>query len=348
MPVPKAPVVEIPTSLGSGLKRPLEVDEFGLPILKKVKKKHKHETATEEIDEDEHTVSNDVDMEEGGTWEGFGSEDDDINGEVSSESENEQESEGSDAESSEGEDESEEDEDDEESAEEGEDDEMETGEEEKRPSWRKTAGKSERASSFKAWAEAARNKILETSDKQSTSLGAVPGEVISSFPSAASLSKSLNTTSQDEEPRYSAANKPVVQPMLVKKSLDTLLSESKDGRIARAVAVNRNEDIQTQRLQLPIVGDEQRIMETIHNNLVTILCGETGSGKTTQVPQFLFEAGYGDPQGDTPGMIGVTQPRRVAAVTMAKRVADELGEHSGRVSYQVYISAREFNVERCR
>ncbi|KAF3311037.1 putative ATP-dependent RNA helicase DHR1 [Orbilia oligospora] len=335
MPVPKAPAVEIPTSLGSGLKRPLEVDEFGLPILKKVKKKHKHETATEEIDEDEHTVSNDVDMEEGGTWEGFGSEDDDINGEVSSESENEQESEGSDAESSEGEDESEEDEDDEESAEEGEDDEMETGEEEKRPSWRKTAGKSERASSFKAWAEAARNKILETSDKQSTSLGAVPGEVISSFPSAASLSKSLNTTSQDEEPRYSAANKPVVQPMLVKKSLDTLLSESKDGRIARAVAVNRNEDIQTQRLQLPIVGDEQRIMETIHNNLVTILCGETGSGKTTQVPQFLFEAGYGDPQGDTPGMIGVTQPRRVAAVTMAKRVADELGEHSGRVSYQI-------------
>ncbi|KAF3180615.1 putative ATP-dependent RNA helicase DHR1 [Orbilia oligospora] len=333
MPVPKAPVVEIPTSLGSGLKRPLEVDEFGLPILKKIKKKHKPEAVTEEIDEDEHTVLNDADM--GGTWEGFSSEDDDLNGEISSESGNEQESEESDAESSEGEDESEEDEDEEESAEEDDDDEMETGEEEKRPSWRKTAGKSEKASSFKAWAEAARNKILETSDKQSTSLGAVPGEVISSFPSAASLSKSLNTTSQDEEPRYSAANKPVVQPMLVKKSLDTLLSESKDGRIARAVAVNRNEDIQSQRLQLPIVGDEQRIMETIHNNLVTILCGETGSGKTTQVPQFLFEAGYGDPNGDTPGMIGVTQPRRVAAVTMAKRVADELGEHSGRVSYQI-------------
>ncbi|KAF3124758.1 putative ATP-dependent RNA helicase DHR1 [Orbilia oligospora] len=333
IPVPKAPVVEIPTSLGSGLKRPLEVDEFGLPILKKIKKKHKPEAVTEEIDEDEHTALNDADM--GGTWEGFSSEDDDLNGEISSESENEQESEGSDAESSEGEDESEEDEDEEESAEEDDDDEMETGEEEKRPSWRKTAGKSEKASSFKAWAEAARNKILETSDKQSTSLGAVPGEVISSFPSAASLSKSLNTTSQDDEPRYSAANKPVVQPMLVKKSLDTLLSESKDGRIARAVAVNRNEDIQSQRLQLPIVGDEQRIMETIHNNLVTILCGETGSGKTTQVPQFLFEAGYGDPNGDTPGMIGVTQPRRVAAVTMAKRVADELGEHSGRVSYQI-------------
>ncbi|KAK6521551.1 putative ATP-dependent RNA helicase DHR1 [Arthrobotrys conoides] len=331
VPVSKIPAVDVSTSLGSGLKRPLEVDEFGLPILKKIKKKHKSQTVTEERNGDEHTVPNDADIEEGGTWEGFSSEDDDLNGGVSSGSEDGQEFEGSDTESSEGEGESEEDEE----SEEDYDDEMEIEEEEKRPSWRKTAGKSERASSFKAWAEAARNKILETSDKQSTSLGAVPGEVISSFPSAASLSKSLNTTSQNEEPRYSAANKPVIQPTLVKKSLDVLLSESKDGRKARAVAVNRNEDIQAQRLQLPIVGDEQKIMETIHNNLVTILCGETGSGKTTQVPQFLFEAGYGDPNGDTPGMIGVTQPRRVAAVTMAKRVADELGEHSGRVSYQI-------------
>ncbi|RVD88138.1 uncharacterized protein DFL_002334 [Arthrobotrys flagrans] len=321
--VPKNPAVDVPTGFGSGLKRPLEVDEFGLPILKKMKK-HNPETVAEEADEDERAVSNNVDSEEGGAWEGFGSEDDGVNGEVSSESGE------SDAESSEGDEDN-----DDESAEEDEDDEMEIEKEEKRPSWRKTAGKSERASSFKAWAETERNKILETTDKQSTSLGAVPGEAISSFPSAASLSKSLNTASQNEEPRYSAANKPVVQPTLVKKPLDVLLSESKDGRKARAVAVNRKEEIQAQRLQLPIVADEQKIMETIHNNLVTILCGETGSGKTTQVPQFLFEAGYGDPNGDTPGMIGVTQPRRVAAVTMAKRVADELGEHSDRVSYQI-------------
>jgi len=49
---------------------------------------------------------------------------------------------------------------------------------------------------------------------------------------------------------------------------------------------------QEQRLKLPILGEEQIIMETINDNPVTILCGETGSGKTTQVPQFLYEAGY--------------------------------------------------------
>ena len=46
------------------------------------------------------------------------------------------------------------------------------------------------------------------------------------------------------------------------------------------------------RMKLPILGEEQQIIETISENQVTIICGETGSGKTTQVPQFLYEAGY--------------------------------------------------------
>ena len=76
-------------------------------------------------------------------------------------------------------------------------------------------------------------------------------------------------------------------------------------------------------------------MEAIYYNPVAIVWGATGSGKTTQVPQFLLEAGYGDPNSPTPGMIGVTQPRRVAAVSMAKRVSDELGQHGDSVSYQI-------------
>jgi ATP-dependent RNA helicase DHX37/DHR1 len=77
-------------------------------------------------------------------------------------------------------------------------------------------------------------------------------------------------------------------------------------------------------------------METLRQHDCTIICGETGSGKTTQIPQFLFEAGYGSEA--LPGMIGITQPRRVAAVSMAARVADELGEqHKGRVGYQVAL-----------
>lgn len=49
---------------------------------------------------------------------------------------------------------------------------------------------------------------------------------------------------------------------------------------------------QEARQKLPILGEEQAVMECINENPTVIICGETGSGKTTQVPQFLYEAGY--------------------------------------------------------
>lgn len=58
------------------------------------------------------------------------------------------------------------------------------------------------------------------------------------------------------------------------------------------ISVNRTKKIQDARLKLPILGEEQAIMEAINENPVVIIAGETGSGKTTQVPQFLYEAGY--------------------------------------------------------
>ncbi|KIX96786.1 uncharacterized protein Z520_07506 [Fonsecaea multimorphosa CBS 102226] len=115
----------------------------------------------------------------------------------------------------------------------------------------------------------------------------------------------------------------------------TLVPNPVPNRKAYAVHVSRPEDIQQARSQLPILQREQEIMEAIHNNPVVIIKGDTGSGKTTQIPQFLFEAGYGSPDGPTPGMIGITQPRRVAAVSMAKRVSTELGEHGHKVAYQI-------------
>ncbi|KAJ5107727.1 ATP-dependent RNA helicase DHR1 [Penicillium angulare] len=106
-------------------------------------------------------------------------------------------------------------------------------------------------------------------------------------------------------------------------------------RKAFSVQVDRSEEIQQARLGLPVVGEEQKIMEAIHNNSTIVIWGATGSGKTTQLPQFLFESGFGSPDSPNPGLIGVTQPRRVAAVSMANRVAQELGQHSDRVSYQI-------------
>lgn len=97
------------------------------------------------------------------------------------------------------------------------------------------------------------------------------------------------------------------------------------------VQVKRDPEIEESRLELPIIGEEQRIMEDIRYNDVVIISGETGSGKTTQIPQFFYEAGYAL----NGKQIGVTEPRRVAAVTMSERVARELHLLNGEVGYQI-------------
>lgn len=63
----------------------------------------------------------------------------------------------------------------------------------------------------------------------------------------------------------------------------------------QGITIQRPPEVQESRLLLPIVAEEQPIMEAILLNPVVIICGETGSGKTTQVPQFLYEAGFGTP-----------------------------------------------------
>ncbi|XP_077980286.1 putative ATP-dependent RNA helicase DHX40 [Glandiceps talaboti] len=85
------------------------------------------------------------------------------------------------------------------------------------------------------------------------------------------------------------------------------------------------------RKELPIFKFKDEILKTVEKNQCVVIIGETGSGKTTQLPQFLYKKGYGNH-----GMIGVTQPRRVAAISVASRVAEEqrctLGQEVG---YQV-------------
>ncbi|PKY05314.1 mRNA splicing factor RNA helicase [Aspergillus campestris IBT 28561] len=79
------------------------------------------------------------------------------------------------------------------------------------------------------------------------------------------------------------------------------------------------------RKSLPIYQFREQIIEAVKNYQVLIIVGETGSGKTTQLPQYLHEAGY-----TKDGMkIGCTQPRRVAAMSVASRVADEMGVKLG-------------------
>ena len=85
---------------------------------------------------------------------------------------------------------------------------------------------------------------------------------------------------------------------------------------------------------LPIVARREEIARTIRENQVVIICGETGSGKTTQLPKICLELERG-----VKGMIGHTQPRRIAARTVASRIAEELKSPLGQaVGYKIRFS----------
>ncbi|MFE1083964.1 ATP-dependent RNA helicase HrpA [Brevibacterium sediminis] len=103
----------------------------------------------------------------------------------------------------------------------------------------------------------------------------------------------------------------------------------KDARAAHPVTVTYPED-------LPVTAAKDEIAEAIRDNQVVIIAGETGSGKTTQLPKICLDLGLG-----VDGLIGHTQPRRIAARTVAERIADELDEELGStIGYQVRFTAQ--------
>lgn len=286
---------------GIGLKRPLELGPDGFPILKKRKRAPKPTPAA---------TLNEV------PWEGFGSEDETKDGNSGSVDEPESEEEGEDS-GSEGEpddsttqesDDSDSEDGDKDDDEEGDDQDGDEDEEESTVDGRLKP----RQSAFKSWARQQINDVVGF--KPAT--GPITSEPQPDIPESA---LPVRDRAAEEEPL----------------PLELQVTEGNPYRKAFSVQVDRPEDVQEARLKLPVVGEEQKIMEAIHNNSAIVIWGATGSGKTTQLPQFLFEAGYGNPESGNPGMIGVTQPRRVAAVSMAKRVGDELGQFSSQVSYQI-------------
>ncbi|KAJ5696689.1 hypothetical protein N7536_007101 [Penicillium majusculum] len=86
-----------------------------------------------------------------------------------------------------------------------------------------------------------------------------------------------------------------------------------------ASAFSSSKTMREQREYLPAFAVREDLMRVIRDNQVVVVVGETGSGKTTQLTQFLHEEGY-----SKFGMIGCTQPRRVAAMSVAKRVSEEM------------------------
>ncbi len=83
--------------------------------------------------------------------------------------------------------------------------------------------------------------------------------------------------------------------------------------------------------QLPVYAQKQKILECLENNQVVIVESPTGSGKTTQIPVILYEAGYA-----TNGMIGVTQPRRIAAISVSEFISNQMNTpYPGLVGYKM-------------
>jgi ATP-dependent RNA helicase DHX8/PRP22 len=91
--------------------------------------------------------------------------------------------------------------------------------------------------------------------------------------------------------------------------------------MGQSLGKRTNLSMKEQRESLPVFAFRSQLIKAVHENQVLVVVGETGSGKTTQLTQYLAEAGF-----TNDGlMIGCTQPRRVAAMSVAKRVAQEVG-----------------------
>ncbi|KAK0311662.1 putative ATP-dependent RNA helicase DHR1 [Friedmanniomyces endolithicus] len=318
---------------GSGLKRPLETNDSGQPVIKKRKRRRKsvlQSPPSPEYSEDDEVSAEsaygDGDLSKSGSkdeWHGFGSDAEteqqattkvrlgpvtdtgNEDGDTSVSEEELNSNDGEDSSTGGG----------------GDDRDSDT---ESTPST--GSDHKERVSAFKQWANAQRNTALEFTPS------ALPAD-------SAAIKANFRPRQLSPDPFVPA-----------QAQINSSISQTNGARIARpsaAITIPRSEQIQAARLELPVVQEEQKIMEAIHGNPIVIVCGATGSGKTTQVPQIMFESGYGSQIGigrtssaglgmQSKGMIGVTQPRRVAATSVAERVATELGpKFRNRVAHQV-------------
>ena len=103
------------------------------------------------------------------------------------------------------------------------------------------------------------------------------------------------------------------------------MDEEKRTKLALAGKLGKRAKIEADRKSLPIFPYREPLIKAVEDHQVVVIVGETGSGKTTQIPQYMWEAGFGGKD----QKIGCTQPRRVAAMSVAARVAEEAGVKLG-------------------
>ncbi|XP_041726204.1 pre-mRNA-splicing factor ATP-dependent RNA helicase PRP16 isoform X2 [Coregonus clupeaformis] len=122
----------------------------------------------------------------------------------------------------------------------------------------------------------------------------------------------------------SSGGKPVGEDGKVDYRTDQKFADHMKDKNEASSEFAKKKTLLEQRQYLPIFAVRQQLLNIIRDNSIVIVVGETGSGKTTQLTQYLHEDGY-----TSYGMVGCTQPRRVAAMSVAKRVSEELGSNLG-------------------
>ena len=122
---------------------------------------------------------------------------------------------------------------------------------------------------------------------------------------------------------------PNLSPEKKRSILNQIADDAERSRQTRTLREKARPKI-TYSQDLPVSAMRTEIADVIRNNQVVILCGETGSGKTTQLPKICLDAALGLGRG-IDGIIGHTQPRRIAARTVAARIAEEIGTPLGEI-----------------
>ncbi|EOB14001.1 ATP-dependent RNA helicase DHX37 [Nosema bombycis CQ1] len=102
---------------------------------------------------------------------------------------------------------------------------------------------------------------------------------------------------------------------------DYLIVTKNQSSTYNLITVDRPILIQNQRQQLPIFFEQEEITSLIRNNPIVLIKGPTGCGKTTQIPQFIYESNLN--QG---GLIAITQPRRISTISVSSRINEELNQ----------------------
>ena len=176
-----------------------------------------------------------------------------------------------------------------------------------------------------------KNKIKQKSLSQSSSSSSLS---LNSKKSKNSSSSSFSSSSKDKNPKIKSEKKIKKDKKQKKKESSKIKKEEEE-----------EDTIQNIRKKLPIYDYRDKILQTIRVNQITIIQGETGCGKTTQLPQYLLEVGYTN----NSFKIGITQPRRVAAMSVASRVAFERKCKLGHeVGYSIRFEENTSNLTRIK